>query len=283
MSDDYLIILPLMLSTVVCTLLAEHLSPGSIYTVKLVRRGVRLALGRDIDVMQGVFVKEAMTPLSDLDAVHSDISVDELAQRFDDTRHHGFPVLDGEGELCGVVTLRDLEEALHRGEVDDLKVADIATTSPVTAYPDEPLWVALKRLGVRDVGRLPVIDRENPRKLLGVLRRRDVIRAYNLGIMRRLDAQQRAERLRLGRLGGTRFVEMMIGEESPVVGRKLLEVDLPQECTVVSLQRGREVIIPHGETVITAGDKVIAFADDECAAELRAAFEGPPEGRDSSE
>jgi CIC family chloride channel protein len=283
MSDDYLIILPLMLSTVVCTLLAEHLSPESIYTVKLVRRGVRLALGRDIDVMQGVFVKEAMTPLSDLDAVHSDMSVEELAQRFDDTRHHGFPVLDEKGELCGVVTLRDLEEALHRGDIGPMTVADIATTTPVTAYPDEPLWVALKRLGVRDVGRLPVIDRENPRKLLGVLRRRDVIRAYNLGIMRRLDAQQRAERLRLGRLGGTRFVEMMIGEESPVVGRKLLDVDLPQECTVVSLQRGREVIIPHGDTVITAGDKVIAFADDECAAELRAAFEGPPEGRDSSE
>jgi CIC family chloride channel protein len=283
MSDDYLIILPLMLSTVVCTLLAEHLSPGSIYTVKLVRRGVRLALGRDIDVMQGVFVKEAMTPLPDLDVVYSDMSVEELAQRFDDTRHHGFPVLDGDGELCGVVTLRDLQEALHRSDIEALKVRDIATASPVTVYPNEPLWVALKRLGVRDVGRLPVVDRENPRKLMGMLRRRDVIRAYNLGIMRRLDAQQRAERLRLGKLGGAQFVEMTIGEESPVVGRKLLEMDLPQECTVVSLQRGRQVIIPHGDTVITAGDKVIAFATEECALELREAFEGAPEGCESSE
>jgi CIC family chloride channel protein len=274
MSNDYRIILPLMLCTVVSTVLAEQFSAESIYTLKLVRRGVRLALGRDIDVMQGVFVKEAMTPLSDLDVVYSSMSVEELAQRFDDTRHHGFPVLDENGELCGVVTLRDLEEALHRGDVAALRVKDIATASPVTAYADEPLWVALKRLGVRDLGRLPVVDREDPRRLVGLLRRRDVIRAYNLGIMRRLDAQQRAERLRLGKLGGTRFVEMNIGEESPVVGRKLLDMDLPQDCTVVSLQRGRRVIIPHGDTVLAEGDKVIAFATEECASVLRGVFEG---------
>jgi CIC family chloride channel protein len=283
MTDDYFIILPLMLTTVVCTLLAEHLSPESIYTVKLVRRGVRLALGRDIDVMQGVFVKEAMTPLSDLDVVYSNMSVEELAQRFDSTRHHGFPVLDENGELCGVVTLRDLEEALHRGHVEALKVEDIATASPLTAYPDEPLWAALKRLGVRDLGRLPVVDRRDPRRLVGVLRRRDVIRAYNLGIMRRLDVQQRAERLRLGKLGGTQFVEMNIGVESPVVGRKLLDMDLPEDCTVVSLQRGRKVIIPHGDTVLAAGDKVVAFATEVCAPALRAVFEASPDLVEQSE
>jgi CIC family chloride channel protein len=278
MTDDYLIILPLMLSTVVSTLLAEYLNRESIYTIKLVRRGVRLALGRDIDVMQGVFVNEAMTPISDLDVVYSHTSVEDLAQKFDRTRHHGFPVLNVNDELCGVVTLRDLEEALHGGDVSGMTVGDIATKSPVTAYPDEPLWVALKRLGVRDVGRLPVVDRGDPRKLVGVLRRRDVIRAYNLAILRRVDAHQRAERLRLGKLGGTEFVEISIERDSPVVGRKLEEMRLPQDCTLVSVQRGRKVIIPHGDTVITAGDKVIAFATEECALELREAFEDLPEG-----
>lgn len=282
MTDDYLIILPLMLSTVVSTLLAEHFSRESIYTIKLVRRGVRLALGRDIDVMQGVFVNEAMTPISDLDVVYSHTSVEDLARKFDRTRHHGFPVLNVNGELCGVVTLRDLEEAMHRGDVSSMTVGDIATKSPVTVYPDEPLWVALKRLGVRDVGRLPVVDRDDPRRLVGVLRRRDVIRAYNLAILRRLDAHQKAERLRLGKLGGTEFVEISIEQDSPVVGRKLVEMRLPQDCTVVSVQRGRKVIIAHGDTVLTPGDKVIAFATEECAPELREAFQGVPERREPS-
>ena len=282
MTDNYLIILPLMLSTVISTLLAEQLSRESIYTLKLARRGIRLALGRDIDVMQGVFVNEAMTPVAELDIVSSAMSLGDLAQSFDRTRHHGFPVVDEKGDLHGVVTHRDLEEAMHRGDIRDLTVGDIAASPPLTVYPDEPLWVALKRLGVRDVGRLPVVDRSNPRRLLGMLHRHDVIRAYNLGILRRLDAQQRAERLRLGKLGGTQFVEIEIGLKSPVVGRKLLEMRLPENCIVVSVQRGRKVVIPHGDTVLGAGDKVVAFATEECVAELRGIFNPVPEGTNPS-
>jgi CIC family chloride channel protein len=277
MSNDYRIILPLMLCTVISTLLTEQWTDESIYTLKLVRRGIRLAQGRDIDVMQGVFVKEAMTPAKDLDVVCSTMSCQDLAEAFDRTRHHGFPVVDEKGDLFGVVTHRDLEEAMHRGDIAGLTVADIAASPPVTVCPDEPLWVALKRLGVRDVGRLPVVERNNPRRLLGMLHRHDVIRAYNLAILRRVDAQQRAERLRLGRLGGTEFVEIEIGLESPVMGRKLREMHLPQGCIVVSVQRGRKVIIPHGDTVLGAGDKVVAFATEECAAHLRSIFEPAPE------
>jgi CIC family chloride channel protein len=277
MSNDYRIILPLMLCTVVSTMLAEQLSSESIYTLKLVRRGIRLALGRDIDVMQAVFVSEATRPLSDADVVYSTMSVDELARKFDRTRHHGFAVLDEDGRLYGVVTLRDLEEALHGGDVGHMTVRDIATVSPATVYPDDPLWVALKKLGVRDVGRLPVVERGDPRKLVGVLRRRDIIRAYNVGIMRRLDAQQRTERLLLGKIGGTEFVEIQIDAKSPVVGRKLEETPLPHECTLVSIRRGRNVVIPHGDTVLGAGDRVVAFATEECAAELQGIFNPAPD------
>jgi CIC family chloride channel protein len=273
MSNDYRIILPLMLATAVSTILAERFSRESIYTVKLVRRGVRLALGRDIDVMQGVFVEEAMTPAAKMDVVHSDMSLDDLAKEFDRTRHHGFAVVDAHDELYGVVTHRDLEEAIHRGGTDSLAVRDIATVSPLTVYPDDPLWVALKRMGVRDVGRLPVVDRHNPRHLVGMLRRQDVIRAYNLGILRRLDAQQQADRLRLGKIGGTEFLEIELGPESAATGRKLREMPLPESCLVVSIQRGRKVIIPHGDTVLEEGDKVVAFATEECARELRGVFE----------
>ncbi len=282
MTDDYRIILPLMLSTVISTILAEHLSGESIYTLKLARRGVRLALGRDIDVMQGVFVNEAMTPAADLNVVSVDMSLEELAREFDRTHHHGFPVLGEKGYLYGVVTHRDLEEAMRRGEISSLTVRDIATASPVTVYPDEPLWVALKRLGVRDVGRLPVVHRHHPRRLLGMVHRDDIIRAYNLAILRRLDAQQRAERLRLGKLGGTQFVEIEVTGTSPVAERELREICLPERCVVVSVQRGRKVIIPHGDTVINAGDKIVAFATEDCVVELRRAFEPATEDAGTS-
>ncbi len=79
MSGDYRIILPLMLATVIGTFLAEKLNKESIYTLKLVKRGIRLAQGRDIDVMQGVLVGEAMS--TDASPVPLTMTVPELMRK----------------------------------------------------------------------------------------------------------------------------------------------------------------------------------------------------------
>ncbi|MFQ6057662.1 MAG: chloride channel protein [Anaerolineae bacterium] len=275
MTGDYRIILPLMLATVISTFLAERLSRESIYTLKLVKRGIRLERGRDIDVMQGVLVGEAMT--MDVDTVPTAMSLGELAAEFNRTHHHGFPVLDERGELYGIVTLRDLERAIAQGPTDSLTVRDIATTAVLTVYPDEPLWVALKKLGTRDVGRLPVVDRRNPRKLVGLLRRYDIVRAYNVGIMRRMELQHRTERLRLGKLTGTEFVEVDIEEGSPAAGKAIKELPLPRDCIIVSVRRGRQILIPHGDTVLEPGDRATALIDEDCREPFLRLFQGPEE------
>lgn len=261
MTGDYRIILPLMLSTVIATLLAQRLEPESIYTMKLSRRGVRLERGRDIDIMQSIRVSEAMT--TEIEPVPASITLDELAERFQMNRRHAFPVVDGDGALSGIVSLQDLERALTRKDRDELTAGDIATRSVVTVYPDEPMWVALKRMGPRDLSSLPVVDRNDPRRLLGVIRRRDIIRAYNLAIMRRQEIQHRVDQMRLGRVTGTEFVEVELPPDSPAVGTSLAELPLPRDCVIVSIRRGRRVLIPHGDTVLQAGDKVTAFVETE--------------------
>ncbi len=271
MTDDYRIILPLMLATVISTILAEHLSKGSIYTMKLIRRGIHLEQGRDIDVMQGVLVGEAMT--TDVDTVSADMELRELERAFHETHHHGFPVLDENGELFGVVTLQDLTRAKERGDWESLRVRDIATRSVLTVYPDEPMWVALKRLGTRDVGRLPVVDRQNPRRLLGLIRRSDIVRAYRVGISRRLDLQERADKLRLGKLTGTEFVEVVVKPGSPVAGKAVREIPLPEDCLLTTARRDNKVILLHGDTVIQEGDHIIALTDPACTPQLRELFE----------
>jgi CIC family chloride channel protein len=270
MTDDYRIILPLMLATVISTILAEHLGRESIYTLKLSRRGIRLERGRDIDVMQGVLVGEAMT--TDVDSVSADMDLQELELVFAQTHHHGFPVLDEAGELFGVVTLQDLMRARERGLLGEHKVRDIATRSVLTIYPDEPMWMALKRLGTRDVGRLPVVDRQNPRRLLGLIRRSDIVRAYRVGINRRLDLQERADKLRLGKLTGTEFVEVVVESGSPVVGMQVREIPLPEDCLLTTARRGNKVILLHGDTRIQVGDRVVALTEPDCVEQLREAF-----------
>ncbi|MFQ6001757.1 MAG: chloride channel protein, partial [Anaerolineae bacterium] len=277
MTSDYRIILPLMMTTVISTVLAERLYEESIYTLKLVRRGIRLQRGRDIDVMQGVLVKEAMT--TSPDTIPWDMTLDELGHEFQRTHHHGFPVLDVEGKLYGVVTIQDLERALRRGkEANNLKAGDIATTSLLTVYPDEPLWAALKRLGVRDVGRLPVVDRRDPKKLLGMVRRSDIIRAYNLAIIRRQELQHRMDRLRLGRVTGVEFVEVEVGPDSPAVGKQIKDLPLPEDCIIVSVRRNRQILIPHGDTTIEVGDKVVAFAASESLPQVWEELTGKSKG-----
>jgi CIC family chloride channel protein len=277
MTDDYRLILPLMLATVVSTILAEQVDKESIYTFKLLRRGIRLERGRDIDVMQGVLVGEAMT--TDVETVSADMDLRELDLIFRETHHHGFPVLNGNGELFGIVTLQDVARAKEKGMYESHKVRDVATRSVLTVHPDQPMWVALKRLGTRDVGRLPVVDRQDPHHLLGLIRRSDIVRAYRVGINRRLDLQERADKLRLGRLTGTEFVELVVAPDSPHAGKPVSDVPLPQNCLLTTARRGDKVILLHGDTTIRAGDRIVALADPDCTRMLARLFHSEPEAR----
>jgi len=143
-------------------------------------------------------------------------------------------------------------------------VGQICTHNPLVAYPDEPLWAALKRIGTRDIGRLPVVSREDPTRLVGLVRGNDIIRAYNKAIARRVELQHRAERLRLGKVTGTEFVEADVHLASPLAGQQIKELDLPSDCVLISIQRGRRLVIPRGDTVLQPGDQVTALVDVHC-------------------
>ena len=278
MTGDYNIILPLMLATVVSTLISRLLSSESIYTLKLTRRGIHLEQGHDVDVMQGVTVREAMS--TEMDVVPPEMSLVELADEFARTHHHGFPVVDETGDLVGVVSIRDLEQALAAGAMDGKKVVDIATTDGLlVAYPDEPMWKALKRLGTRDVSRLPVVQDDGSRQLVGVIRRQDIVRAYNRAIIKRAHHQHRAETLRLGKLDGAGFTHIRVPPGALAAGRRVSEIDLPDDCLIVSVRRGRKLYIAHGNTLLQPEDLVTVFAADECLSgvEKRLAGQASPE------
>lgn len=268
MTGDYRIILPLMLATVVSTLVSRLFSRESIYTLKLTRRGVHLRQGQDVDVMQGVTVREAMT--ADVDTVPLDMTLDELASEFARSHHHGFPVVDDAGELAGVVSIQDLERAKAQGPIIGKTVADIATTQGIlVAYPYEPMWKALRRLGRRDVGRLPVVEREGSRQIVGVVRRSDIIRAYDRAIAARAHHQHQVETLRLGQIDGTSILHIRVSPQSRVVGHRISDLKLPQECVIVSVRRGRELHMAHGHTVLHSGDQVTVFVGSECVSEVQ--------------
>lgn len=258
MTQDYHIILPLMFATVISTALVRWLEPESIYTLKLKLRGIDVRARKDANLMRAILVEEAMTPAAELTPVTPEMPLAEIARLFQETSHHGFIVLDGRGELYGVIALSDLERALESGNAD-AQVGNICTRDVVTAYPDETLDDALRHFGALDVGRIPVVDQRQPRRLLGVLRRSDIVRAYSHALVDKHQRDYRLARLRLEAATGTELVEVDLNSGDAAVGKRLKEIPLPTDCVVVSIRRGGRVIVPRGNTQFVPGDRIIAL------------------------
>ncbi|NJP05620.1 MAG: CBS domain-containing protein [Chloroflexaceae bacterium] len=265
-TGDYEIILAIMASVAASHLLAQWLHPESIYTERLVRKGIQLRFGRDVNILELVTVGEAMTP--DFRIVPHTMNLAQLGALFDHTRHHGVPVVDQEGLLFGVVTLSDLQHATEAKLPLDTPVAQIATRDLVVAYPDQSLNAALSQLALADVGRLPVVDRDQPRRLLGVLRRNDIVKAYRRGAMRRSEIDHRLQQMRLGSHSNNQVLEVTIPDDGFCAGRLLRDLRLPNETIITSIRRQGRSIIPRGDTVLYGGDQLIILTRAEEATQV---------------
>jgi len=265
----------LMLAVVTATLLSSVLlKRETIYTLKLSRRGVRLARGRALDVLEGVQVEEVM---SQTVTVLPETPLEGLDGFFLKANRNAFPVVDDGGALVGIVSLTDVRRALEsRGDVGDLSVRDIMAKTLVTAYPDESLDAVLQRMAPRDLSRLPVVSRDDPDRLLGVIRRNDVVRAYNLGLARRgRDALEVPSGIR--RAGQVDFIEVDLTGTSHCIGRSVAQIstELPKDSLLVSIRRADgEVVFPHGDTVLQAGDRIVAYARKDRLEDLRRSLVG---------
>jgi CIC family chloride channel protein len=269
MTDDYRLILPLMVGVVISMIVAEHLQPESIYTLKLARRGIHLRSGRDVDVMESVRVDEVM--VNNPVIVPASMPVTLLAGEFLRTGRHGFPVVNPDNSLFGVVSLEDYRRATGIGKTPaaELVVSDIATRSVVTVFPDETVGVALRRMAPRDISRLPVVARDNPRQLMGVVRRNDIVRAYEVGALRREEARRRAEIVQDVNDLQAKFIDLLLGSDSPAVGKTIVELKLPQASVIVSVRRGHTLVIPHGNTRLESGDIITALCEESSAEAVR--------------
>ncbi len=266
LTGDYRIILPLMLTVVIATLLAQRMLGGeSIYTMKLTRRGVHLHRGRDVNLLRGVRVHEVMA--GTIETVPSTIEISELSDSFVRTHRRGLLVLDEGGHLWGIVTVGDLDRALDDDLPRSTTAAEIGTTWPLlkVAYPRETIDDALVRMGTHGVGRLPVVDQHDPRRLLGLIRREDIMRAYDIALTRRAEIENRAERIGLAHNDSAGFVEVLLTPDDAAVDRTVLDLSasLPKDCVLVSINRNERVIIPHGNTLLRIGDRITAFVSHE--------------------
>ena len=187
---DYNAVLPLMLVCVIADGIAMLLMPkASIMTEKLARRGLRINQDYEADVLHQVFVSETMD--RDIPALAAEMKVGELADRIAKhdpavSRHQGMVILDSKGMLAGMITRGDILRALDTDPLGAMSVLEAGSRDVVVTYPDEVLHEASVKMLRRNIGRLPVVDRDDSRKVLGYLGRPGIMAAR----LRRLHEEQ---------------------------------------------------------------------------------------------
>ncbi|MET0262192.1 MAG: CBS domain-containing protein, partial [Rariglobus sp.] len=152
---------------------AHLLSARSLMSSPVEQRGVRVPMDFDTDVFAHVTVGQVMEKAPH--TLSTRMKVSELADRVgahdpEVCHHTALLVTDDNQLLAGIITRRDLLAAVARGASDD-EVGAVMTTGLIFAYPDESLHDAVERMQLHDIGRLPVVDRDDPKKLIGYLGR----------------------------------------------------------------------------------------------------------------
>jgi H+/Cl- antiporter ClcA/CBS domain-containing protein len=172
-------LLPLLGGCTAAFMMSFLLMRNSIMTEKIVRRGVRVLGEYSADFLEQVHVRDvALRKVVTLRANDSLETVRAwFAQGGPGTTHQGFPVLDEQGALVGVVTRRELLSQPEESSAS-ITVQQLVTRSPVAIYEDHSLRDAANLMAREHIGRLPVIARARPHELLGIVTRSDLVNVH---------------------------------------------------------------------------------------------------------
>jgi CIC family chloride channel protein len=268
LTNDYRIILPLMFAVTLSMVVSQWLQRDSVYMFGLARKGIRIERGRDVEVLEGITVADVME--REYATVNKAASIDTAADLLMHLRSHGLPVVDDAGRLAGILTVQDIERAHAQDGDSTVSVGDICTREVLTAFADESMGAALRRMSTRDIGRLPVVDRSDPARMVGLLRRVNVIRAYDVALTRRAALRHRANQVRLGAVAGVEVREFTIESGSPCEGMRVSQIAWPHDCVIATMRRGSRLVIPRGDTLLHAGDVLAVVTEDAGLAPVQA-------------
>ena len=189
LTHDMNVILPLLVASVIAHAFTSLTLKRSILTEKVARRGYHLSREYAVDPLEILFVREVMR--TNIAVLPPNLSRKDLPVSLHGSRRGQrlYPVAGRDGLLVGVVTRRALQKLASEGEAGDL--ADVIRRDPAVAYPDETLRGVVYRMAETGLTRLPVVEGEDSRKLVGIISLEDLLHAR----VRNLEEERRRERV----------------------------------------------------------------------------------------
>jgi CIC family chloride channel protein len=174
MTQDYAVIVPLMIANLVSLFIASRLQHEPIYEALAVQDGIHLPTANTrhrSGQRQVVRIMQTATQL-----LPAEITVLDAMERVRSSEFRTWLVTDRRG-VVGVINLSRLERALAEGAHKTLGELVDALAFP-HVHPDQGLDLALERMGANQIEILPVVNRGDVHKLEGMLTLRDVLDSY---------------------------------------------------------------------------------------------------------
>jgi CIC family chloride channel protein len=272
-SGDYQIILPVMIVATVATLVGRALTPESLYSMQLTRRGIALHRREDV-IMRSHTVGAVMRPAT---AVLGDQEpIGAVLQYFLAQEAICAYVTDADARFIGTIRLHDIIDPSIRELGSLVRARDVAERTTSALRPDDTLAQCMDRFVLSEHDELPVIDAGE--HLVGVVSRRDVLRVYSTELLRHEYLGNTGSRPGAGRM--VRSVrlspELVLSRVSTpgwLVGRSLRDANLrgTHNLTVVAIQPGGrgDDRLPEPEEPLGADDVLLVVGRSADIAEFR--------------
>ncbi len=185
MTGNYLIIIPIMLSSIIGTVVATKLNPDSIDTVDFTREGIDIHEGMEMAIMKSIKVGTVIS--EDVDFISEKANIDQLLAIFRMAEgNFYFPVIDESGRMTGIISMQDVKWVLHDEEQRlEALVGNICSRNVMVLTPEDNLHTAMTIFDLKGIEEIPVVEDTDNRWVVGMLRRRDVIARYNHEILNR--------------------------------------------------------------------------------------------------
>ncbi len=273
LTNDYRIILPLMVTCIISTILSSKLSRESIYTLKLLLRNISIREGTELNIMESIFVKNVYTTSFDTLNVNDNFS--QVVNKVIRGKGPEFPVTDPSGHVLGMISIYDIKDNLYeRDSLKNLLIAgDIANTNFALLTPDDNCQTATDKMRKYDLEGLPVVDQTDSKIITGMIWMKDIQSAYQKEIEARDITSNLASHIMMkDESPQVRFMEgYSISEIDPpqsFIGKSIRELDIRVKYGVdvlsIKTKKGKEEkinVIPNPEYVITDNDILVVAGE----------------------
>ena len=178
LTGDFEVIVPAMFASIIGTSVTKAIMKESIDTMQLAQEGIHLEDGREVNILKSIETSQVMH--KDFISLQESDTFATLMKLVSKHKKHYYPVLNNKGKLTGIVTFRIIQKIAVKEELKDLLVMkDIMSTNLTTLSSNDNLSDVLHIFSIKDFEVLPVVDKKDKNKIIGMLYQRDIIDQYN--------------------------------------------------------------------------------------------------------